>query len=276
MRAIRHALILPPLATIIVLGISILLTPAAFPQISSFTLDSKPKSVTFTFNPPKGSMVPVTGGAPYSADQIIENVKTLADGTHVSEPRNARHIVRDSQGRTRIERPLLETHGPNGWTITVAEIRHPVGGFYSILDPQTKVAHRFATPQRSPQPQETQPPAALPSHAPKTASEPETSGEDLGSQWIEGVIANGYRVTTTWPIGTQGNDRPIVSVHESWLSPDLKTEVRTLSSDPRTGDTTFKLTNITRAEPDPALLQLPQDYTIVDEKGRFTITVTRD
>jgi len=262
----------------IVLGSLLLSTPAAIPQVSSFTLDNQPKSVTFTFNPPKGPMVPVIGDAPYSADQIVENVKTLADGTHVSELRHVRHIVRDSQGRTRIDRLLLETRGPNGWTIAVIEIRDPVGGFYYILDQEAKVAHRFVTPQRAAQSLETQPPATPPmpgpSHARKT-SEPDTSRQDLGSQLVEGVMANGYRVTTTWPTGTQGNDRPIVTVHESWLSPELKTEVRTLTSDPRTSDTTFKLTNIIRLEPDPALLQPPPDYTVVEENGPFTISVAR-
>ncbi|MGC2194292.1 MAG: hypothetical protein WA628_06430 [Terriglobales bacterium] len=35
-------------------------------------------------------------------------------------------------------------------------------------------------------------------------------------------------------------------------------------SDPRTG-------NITTGEPGPALFQVPADYTIVDEKDKFTM-----
>jgi len=34
------------------------------------------------------------------------------------------------------------------------------------------------------------------------------------------------------------------------------------TSDPRTGTTITQLTNITRSEPDPALFQVPADYTL--------------
>jgi hypothetical protein len=92
---------------------------------------------------------------------------------------------------------------------------------------------------------------------------------------MEGLMVEGFRTTTTWPLGAQGNDRPIVATHESWASEDLKTDVLTKISDPRFGETTFKLTKIERTEPDPALFQVPPDYTIVDEKSSFTMTVTR-
>lgn len=46
------------------------------------------------------------------------------------------------------------------------------------------------------------------------------------------------------------------------------------NSDPRNGENITKLTNITLGEPDPALFQPPSDYTIVDEKGAFTIHYT--
>jgi len=92
---------------------------------------------------------------------------------------------------------------------------------------------------------------------------------------MEGVMVEGYRSTTTWPVGSQGNDRPIVATHESWYSRDLKTEVLTKNSDPRFGENTFKLTNLDRTEPDLALFQVPRDYTIVDEKGPFKMSATR-
>ena len=62
---------------------------------------------------------------------------------------------------------------------------------------------------------------------------------------------------------------------ETWRSQELKTDVFTKRSDPRYGEDTFKLTKIVRAEPDPALFQIPPEYTVVDEKGPFTMTATR-
>jgi hypothetical protein len=42
----------------------------------------------------------------------------------------------------------------------------------------------------------------------------------------------------------------------------LKTTVRTVRSDPRTGEETFRLTNIRRDEPSPELFQVPAGYKI--------------
>lgn len=60
-------------------------------------------------------------------------------------------------------------------------------------------------------------------------------------------------------------------MHERWYSPELKLEVMNIQNDPRYGQTTFKLTNINRGEPDPSLFQPPADYQVVEEKGDFTI-----
>ena len=224
--------------------------------------------------------MPAVTGAPFSANQATESVQTLADGTHVTQTRSSSHIIRDSQGKTRTERVI--TRDANGWNLTVTEIRDPVDGLYYILDQQNKLAHRFATPSVPTPPAVTRPAISpqtqVATPAPKPPSDgtrPETSNEKLGSQMMEGVMVEGYRSTTTWPVGTQGNDRPIVSTHESWISEELKTEVLMKNSDPRFGENTFKLTNIERTEPDPALFQVPPDYTIVEEKGSFKITATR-
>jgi hypothetical protein len=86
----------------------------------------------------------------------------------------------------------------------------------------------------------------------------------LGTETIEGVLAEGKRTTIVYPIGAVGNDRPITTVSETWMSTDLKTVVLSKHSDPRSGESTTRLTNISRAEPDPALFQIPSDYEIVD------------
>jgi hypothetical protein len=261
---------------VIPLACSVLFASTALAQISSFTLDIKPNTVTVNFNTPRGLQAPAVTGAPYSADQVTGNIQMLADGTHVNQRKNVEHFVRDSQGRTRTERLIIRD--PNGWSLAVSEIRDPVNGLYYILDEQNKVAHRFATPSTSAPRTVVNPQAQVGTPSPKPvtdSSQLEKSNEKLGSQMMEGVMVEGFRSTTTWPVGTQGNDRPIVATHESWISDELKTEVLTKISDPRFGETTFKLTKIERTEPDPVLLQIPADYTIVDEKNSFTMTVTR-
>ncbi|MDQ3011508.1 MAG: energy transducer TonB [Acidobacteriota bacterium] len=86
--------------------------------------------------------------------------------------------------------------------------------------------------------------------------------ESLGKQTIEGIEAEGKRTTTTIPAGAIGNERPIEMVNETWYSPELQTTIMNKRSDPRIGETTFRLTNIHRGEPEASLFQVPSDYTI--------------
>ncbi|HSL52984.1 MAG TPA: hypothetical protein VK868_01260 [Pyrinomonadaceae bacterium] len=92
--------------------------------------------------------------------------------------------------------------------------------------------------------------------------------EQLGKQNIEGVEAEGTRTTVTIPAGEIGNERPIQIVSERWYSPELQLVVMTRHSDPRSGETTYKLTNINRAEPAKSLFEVPSDYTIKEGPGR--------
>ena len=86
--------------------------------------------------------------------------------------------------------------------------------------------------------------------------------EDLGEQVMEGVTVKGTRTTTVIPAGAIGNELPITVTSEEWFSPDLKILVMTKHADPRTAETTYRLTDITRGEPDPSLFDLPAGVTI--------------
>ncbi|HVW07734.1 MAG TPA: hypothetical protein VHC90_04090 [Bryobacteraceae bacterium] len=88
------------------------------------------------------------------------------------------------------------------------------------------------------------------------------SVESLAPQMINGILSQGTRTTETIPIGKIGNDRPINVVSERWYSNDLQMLIRSTSSDPRFGDSTYQLTNIVQTSPDPSLFQIPGDYTI--------------
>ena len=86
--------------------------------------------------------------------------------------------------------------------------------------------------------------------------------EQLGKQLIEGVEAEGTRTTVTIPAGDIGNERPIEIVSERWYSPELQLVVMSRHSDPRTGETTYKLTNINRADPAKSLFEVPAGFTV--------------
>jgi hypothetical protein len=86
--------------------------------------------------------------------------------------------------------------------------------------------------------------------------------EDLGQQSIEGVMATGTRVTAIIPAGASGNEQPIRIVTENWFSPELKVLVLTKFSDPRSGETTYRLSGILRTDQPRTLFEVPADYTV--------------
>ena len=84
----------------------------------------------------------------------------------------------------------------------------------------------------------------------------------LGKQSFEGVEAEGTKTVITIPAGQIGNEQPIVIENESWYSAELHQVVMSRHSDPRYGESTYKLTNINRGEPDHSLFEVPSDYTV--------------
>lgn len=96
------------------------------------------------------------------------------------------------------------------------------------------------------------------------ADAPEISRDPLGTQTIEGLLVQGTRTSTVYPVGAFGNDRPLSVITETWRSPELETVLLMKLSDPRSGETTIRLTNISRSEPDASLFQVPAGYEITD------------
>jgi hypothetical protein len=204
-------------------------------------------------------------GQPFSADLEVDRTQTLADGSHVHNVQHMK-VYRDGEGRMR--REMYTRQGPYQQgpeelsSITITDT--PANAQYSLL-PQTLTARRsvlFAPHNLEPalpRPVTSQIPQPSPL-APKHAS------ESLGTQTIEGIVAEGHRNTTTWPVNSQGNDAPMVSVIEQWQSAEMGLEVLLKINDPRTGETVHRFTNIMRSEPDPSLFQVPADYTIKDSQ----------
>ena len=96
--------------------------------------------------------------------------------------------------------------------------------------------------------------------------------EQLGKQLVEGVECQGERAVTTMPAGTIGNDRPIETVNETWYSAELKIMIQSKRSDPRFGESTYSVTNITRSEPYAELFQVPSEYKI-DSESKKQVTL---
>ena len=98
--------------------------------------------------------------------------------------------------------------------------------------------------------------------------------EELGTRNIEGVDAEGTRTVTTIEAGAIGNERPIEIVYEKWYSKELQLVVQSRHYDPRSGEQTYRLTNINRSEPDPSLFNLPAEYKLLTEPAKVYRTVS--
>jgi hypothetical protein len=106
----------------------------------------------------------------------------------------------------------------------------------------------------------------------KPPSDQRVKKESLGTQVIEGVTVEGTRVTQTIPAGEIGNTLPIHIVDENWYSPDLQLRVMTKHSDPRSGESIFRLTNINRSEPSSSLFEVPAGYTVIERSDKRAIS----
>jgi hypothetical protein len=236
----------------------------------------------------------IVKNAPFSAEMVFESIQTLYDGNRIIN-RSSTVMYRDSQGRTRNEhsfKPYLQPGGEKIEHKTIS-IFDPVSGINYTLDPQTRIAHKYPTAQpvnslnvapaqklkieRAGKLQDKPISGAtfgVPSYGllgGLYSSESSGKPESLGKQMIEGVEAEGTRITQTIPAGAMGNERPIEVSHERWYSQELQLDVMVKWVDPRSGESTQRLTNISRGEPDASLFQPSSDYTIREPETPSTL-----
>jgi hypothetical protein len=230
---------------------------------------------------------PVTN-APYQAEIETQTVQHLADGNVIQNTHTSK-VARDSQGRTWTEE-TMDKIGP--WSSgtgprTIIFISDPVSGTSYVLHPDSKTAEKMSLrrfpggPERGRRTMIVQKddgpggpvgisaaitgpdgPVRIEKLGPGEPADEQK--EDLGTQQINGVAAQGKRLTRTIPANTIGNQLPIVSVTETWYSPELQMVVESKHSDPRFGDTTLNIKNIQKGEPPADLFQVPSDYTVSD------------
>lgn len=203
------------------------------------------------FGPGFAGRGPVVTGAPYSGTQTIQMQQKLGDGNTISRQDTVK-VYRDSQGRTRTESTMTP---PGSQTaVTHISITDPVAGVAYMLNPADQTAVKITLPPaRTDQGTRT-------FRGPNNGAETQTT--DLGTQTVNGVQATGTRTTTTIPAGAVGNQAAITTTREVWTAVALKVPVQIKTSDPRFGENTMNLTNITQGEPDPTLFQPPASYTV--------------
>jgi hypothetical protein len=216
-----------------------------------------PSGGTATYRP-MDSVRPPIKDKPVSYESHTVHAETLADGNHITRTIGLQRFWRDTQGRTRLERYLAPVGEPADVSMwTAADIADPVTGFWYLLERENKIAHRGRMP------------APTPPTQPNADSPVASNSESLGSQIINGVVAEG-RATTSTALGPQGKDRIPLTI-ETWISPELEITMLRKVRNPVNGDTTTELRNFSRADSETNFFTPPQDYRIVDETMPFTL-----
>lgn len=197
-------------------------------------------------------------GAPLSADIVVVRETVLADGNRIHNESQSK-LYRDAEGRVRRDLDVdLAMPAVGKIKHNLIVITDPVAGTRYMLNPDNKTGR-------------TVPMHARTNHGDKDheaqmkvmeASGGSVTREQLGTKSVNGIQAEGVRVTRTIPAGAMGNEKPINVVTERWYSQELQIAVMTVHTDPVMGTVTTKLVNLTQAPPDASLFQVPSDYTV--------------
>ena len=216
-------------------------------------------------------------GAPLTGDLIVTRDTTLADGNRIHNESKSR-VYRDSEGRIRREMGVdLVTPATGNVKRSLVVIIDPVAGKRYMLNPDNKTAREMPThgPRHFDKSGEVHLNAMGGPDGPGAVSMNVMGGpggpgaatqEQLGSKAVNGLQAEGVRVTRTIASGQIGNDKPIEVVTERWYSPELQIAVMTVHTDPMMGTMTTKLVNVTKGDPDATLFQIPPDYKVENGK----------
>ncbi len=253
-------------------------------------------------------------GVPYSATATTEMTQRLVDGNRISRKNSSQtYRDGEGRTRRDQTLPTFGPFAVSGPAPSISFISDPVAKVTYVLNHTDKTARQMPAPQwissgdagsampmPMPMPPPMPPPGAGVGAGPGAASGA-TNGvrvftrriergpaqveitnalpnnfrrEELGKQLVEGIEVEGTRTVMTIPAGSIGNDLAIEIVTEEWRSPVLQVMVSTRHTDPRMGENTYRLTSISRAEPDASLFKVPAGYQLIEgEPAIFNLSV---
>jgi hypothetical protein len=206
-----------------------------------------------------GTFVAPIPNVPFTAVDKMEQTRIDPDGSMV-KLKTTRAIARDRQGRiykvARLLRPFAETATP---PIYMIEFYDPQTKIYTLIYPRSRTfwkGNLDRTPNRLAQEYFY----GLPMHnglpVYKFSKE-----EELGTQSMLNMPVHGIRETQELENSTGKNT---IGTDEYWYSDDLRMSLVAEHKFPNGGSLSVTVTQITRAEPDPALFEIPANYRQLD------------
>jgi hypothetical protein len=213
-----------------------------------------PQLISPLYFPPKPN-------APFTAVAKTLVVRTLPDGSTVTA-QNERHVARDADGRIFEERVTfvpVPDEGTRKMRVHAVDYIDPVNHTWNHCDTGFKVCQlreydeQFA--EAPPGPAGLQP-----------GGRTYLTRENLGTDTFAGLEVQRSRETLTIATESQGNTRTILRTVEYWYSPLLGANVQVKRHDPRDGDQTLWLTDVSPTSPDPQTFRIPADFSVVDHR----------
>ncbi|HUA98867.1 MAG TPA: hypothetical protein VMA34_11120 [Terracidiphilus sp.] len=201
---------------------------------------------------------PPVKNAPFMAIAKTLVVRILPDGSTVTSE-NARVVARDMDGRIFQERrTFVPVPNPDNRQsmVRVNEYTDPVAHTRYVCNPYMKVCNLFFY-----QPIMDQPPAPV---GLRPGGRTYLTRQNLGTDLFDGQEAIHTQETLTIYSQTIGNTNNIIRQTEYWYSPSLGINLKVVRHDPRDGDQTLWLENLSQSAPDPGTFRPPNDFRIVD------------
>jgi hypothetical protein len=211
-------------------------------------------------------------GEPFSGVRTYQGSRSFIGGNRIDRGTTER-LYRDGQGRTRVERdvpPEVLANNPQMEPVQIT-INDPLSGDRIELRARSKTAVIFrgaSTPAMAPS--KTQPPVSVvfAGHLYDGADPGWSKPAPLGEKSFDGMRATGQRRQYTVPVGTIGNEKPIVLSVDQWFSPELSLIVARSGTSSIAGEFGMQVENIVHGEPDAALFLIPAEYSRVEVPQR--------
>jgi hypothetical protein len=204
---------------------------------------------------------PPKPNAPFTAVAKTMVVRTLPDGSTITS-QNERHVARDADGRIFEERVTfvpVPNDGPRKMRVHAVDYTDPVSHTWYHCDTGFKVC------QLNEYHNEFVEAVARP-----VGLQPDQrtylTRENLGTDTFAGLDVQRSRETLTLATESVGNTRTILRTVDYWYSPELGVNVQVKRHDPRDGDQTLWLTDVSLSAPEPEIFKIPADFSVVDHR----------
>lgn len=241
--------------------LAVLAFSLAFSEVSHVALGQA--SMSIQTNKPEEPVV----GLPFSADQSVSVVQHLANGMPLKSEIKG-HVYRSAGGVERYDgvmRSIPEGSDPVTLAYIVDRAKHSV----VLLNLKLKTATVEQLPANS-----TVSVKFLPLQQSRTQGQSVKPGDlvttDLGKRTQGMMTLVGKRVSGTIAAGSVGNELPLIVRTDVWFDPQLKLKVNEVEQNPFSGERTFELSNIRGEEPDPALFEIPEGYTVKERPSMLS------